>query len=92
MRDSQDDFTVELPVGKTPQKRGRKPQNPALGAMDAAKRKREQRARQANAIQERDSHEWTDTECLSVLMGKQWRGGAIDRLAWEQLGKLRNFK
>jgi hypothetical protein len=92
MRDSKDDLTVELPVGKTPQKRGRKPQNPVLGAMDAAKRKREQRARQANAIQERDSHEWTDTECLSVLTAKQWRGGAIDRLAWEQLGKLRNFK
>lgn len=91
MRDSQDDLTVELPVGEPPKKRGRKPQNPVLGAMDAAKRKREQRARQLTAIYERDSHEWTEAECLSVLTGKQWRGGAIDRAAWEQLGKLRGF-
>jgi hypothetical protein len=91
MRDHQDDLTAELSVGEAPKKRGRKPKNPALGSMDAAKRKREQRARQAEAIQERDSHEWTEAECLSVLMGKQWRDSPIDLAAWQQLGKLRGF-
>lgn len=91
MRDHQDALTAELLVGEPPKKRGRKPKNPALGSMDAAKRKREQRARQAEAIQERDSHEWTEAECLSVLMGKQWRGSAIDCAAWVRLGELRKF-
>lgn len=76
---------------KMPVKRGRPAKRPALGAMTAAERKREQRARQAEAIQERDSHEWTEAECLAVLTGNQWRGGAIDKAAWEQLGRLRNF-
>jgi hypothetical protein len=89
MRDHQDDLTAELLVGEPTKKRGRKPKNPELGSMDAAKRKREQRARQAEAIQERDSHEWTEAECLSVLLGKQWRGSAIERAALEQLAKLR---
>jgi hypothetical protein len=70
MRDDQDDLTVELPVGEPPKKRGRKPKNPTLGAMDAAKRKREQRMRQAEAIYQRDSHEWTDAECLAILAKK----------------------
>lgn len=73
------------------EKRGRPAQRPALGAMTAAERKREQRARQAAAIHERDSHEWVESECLAVLTGSRWRGGAIDKAAWEQLGRLRNF-
>ena len=56
-----------------------------------AKRKREQRIRQAEAVQDRDSHEWTDAECLAILTAARWRGGAIDKGAWEQLGKLRGF-
>lgn len=60
-------------------------------AMDAAKRKREQRIRQAEAIQLRDSHEWTDAQCLTVLNGKQWRGTVIDKAAWLQLGQLRKL-
>jgi len=51
----------------------------------------EQRIRQAEAVQNRDSHEWTDAECLAILAGSRWRGGAIDKAAWQQLGKLRGF-
>lgn len=76
---------------KKPENRGRPAKRPRLGAMTAAERKREQRTRQAEAIQERDSHEWTEAECLAVLTGTQWRGGAIDRGAWYQLGRLRGF-
>lgn len=83
MRDIHDKFT------EAPKKRGRKPSG--TDAMSAAKRKREQRIRQAEAIQNRDNHEWTDAECLSILTGARWRGGAIDKGAWEQLGKLRGF-
>lgn len=90
MRDGHDNLTVELPVGDAPKKRGRKPVR-STGAMDAATRKREQRARQATAIYERNSDELTDAQCLSVLTGKQWRGSAVDKGAWEQLGKLRGF-
>lgn len=75
----------------TLKKRGRPAQRPTLGAMTAAERKRDQRARQAAAIYERDNHEWTESECLAVLTGSRWRGGAIDKAAWEQLGRLRNF-
>ncbi len=91
MKDEKDVRTEELPVGDLPKKRGRKPNNPLLGAMNNAARKREQRARQTTAIYERDSHEWTDAQCLAVIGGKQWRCSAIDRAAWEQLGKLRGF-
>jgi len=45
---------------KSASKRGRPAKRPSVGAMTAAERKREQRARQAEAIQERDSHEWTE--------------------------------
>lgn len=72
-------------------KRGRPAKNSVSGAMNATQRKREQRIRQAEAIQERDSSEWTEAECLSVLNGKRWREGAIDKAAWQQLGKLRGF-
>lgn len=91
MRDSKDDLTVELPIGKTPQKRGRKPKNPVLGAMDAAKRKQEQRTRQAEAIYQRDSHEWTDAECMAILAKKSYGKSAVGQQAWEQLGKLRGW-
>jgi hypothetical protein len=87
MRDNHDPGTAEtFPL---PKKRGR----PASGAkpMSAAKRKQEQRIRQAEAVQNRDSHEWTDAECLAILAGSRWRGGAIDKAAWQQLGKLRGF-
>lgn len=76
---------------KPQEKRGRLAKRPRLGAMSAAERKREQRTRQAEAIHARESHEWTEAECLAVLTGTQWRGGAIDRAAWSQLGRLRGF-
>jgi len=79
-------------MGETKAKRqGRGEKRPGLGAMTAAERKREQRTRQAEAIHERDSHEWNEAECLAVLAGARWRGGAIDRAAWAQLGRLRGF-
>ena len=76
---------------KKPENRGRPAKRPRLGAMTAAERKREQRIRQAEAIQERDSYQWTEAECLAVLAGTQWRGGGIDQAAWYQLGRLRGF-
>lgn len=87
MRDNHDLITTE--IFPAPKKRGR----PPIGAksMSAAKRKQEQRIRQAEAVQTRDSHEWTDAECLAILAGSRWRGGAIDKAAWQQLGKLRSF-
>ncbi len=60
-------------------------------AMTQAQRKREHRIRQAEAAYNRDSHELTDAECLAILAGSRWRGGPIDKGAWEQLGKLRGF-
>ena len=78
----------ELP-DVAPKKKGR----PVIGhePMSAAKRKREQRTRQATAIQEKESTEWTDAECRAVLNGIRWRGGVLDKAAWKQLGKLRGF-
>lgn len=72
-------------------KRGRKPKNPALGAMTPAQRKREQRARQAEAAATGEVAEFTDADCLAVLNGKRWRNGAIDKAAWLRLGQLRGF-
>lgn len=71
-----------------PKKRGRKP----VGAVarTVAQRKRDQRERLAEAV-DRDSHEWNEAVCLSILNGKRWRRGAIDKAAWQQLGKLRGF-
>jgi hypothetical protein len=59
--------------------------------MSADKRQRERRSRQAENIQTRPATEWTDSECLHVLAGRQWRGTALDAQAWAQLGKLREF-
>jgi len=70
-------------------KRGRKPVGPV--ARTPAQRKRDQRERLAEAVHISDSHEWTEAVCLSILNGKRWRGGAIDKAAWQQLGKLRSF-
>lgn len=71
-----------------PKKRGR----PPIGkvAMTPAQRKTEQRIRQAENLMS-DSHELTDAECLAILTGKRWRGGAIDKGAWQRLGHLRGF-
>ncbi|MGE3542225.1 MAG: hypothetical protein AB7N91_33020 [Candidatus Tectimicrobiota bacterium] len=93
MKDKNDSETLDLLDKKTVNRagRGRPAKRPTLGAMTTAQRKREQRARQAEAIQNSDGHEWTDAECLAVLNGAQWRGGAIDKAAWEQLGRLRGF-
>jgi hypothetical protein len=59
--------------------------------MTAAQRKREQRMRQDTRIMERDSHEWTEADCLRVLSQQKWRGTVMDKSAWEQLGKLRGY-
>lgn len=91
MRDHNDSLTADLPEIPIQKRKGRPPRNPMLGPMDAAKRKREQRIRQVEAIYSRDCHEWTEAECLAVLISTRWRGGDIDREAWEQLGRLRAF-
>lgn len=54
-------------------------------------RKREQRARQAKAIHEKDSSFWTVAECMAVLNAPRLRGGALGKSAWLQLGKIRGF-
>jgi hypothetical protein len=91
MRDSHVDPRAELSALSLPPKpRGRKPTRPN-GAMTPAQRKAEQRSRQATAINERDSHEWTEAECLLVLAGKTWRGTVIDRQAWLRIGQLRGY-
>lgn len=90
MRDTHDDKTPELPISPISEAKPRKTKLPK-GAMTAAERKREQRIRQAEAVYQRDSHTWTDAECLAILGKKQWHGGAIDKMAWEQLGKLRKL-
>ena len=89
MSDGTDRLTAELPTETPTKHRDR----PAVGreAMSPAKRKREQRIRQAEAIQEKDSDNWSESECLSVLSGRQWRSGTIDKAAWLRLGKLREF-
>jgi hypothetical protein len=44
------------------------------------------------AVFDQDSGQWTEATCLHVLTGAKWRGGALDRAAWEQLGKLRGYR
>lgn len=71
-------------------KPGRKPRKPA-GAMTAADRKREQRIASAERIATGDESAWSEQDCLQVLSGARWRGGAMDRAAWRRLGELRGF-
>jgi hypothetical protein len=61
------------------------------GPMTVAQRQRKRQERIAESIAAKDSEEWTDAECLSVLMGSRWRGGAMDKGAWKRLGQLRGF-
>jgi hypothetical protein len=82
-----DSHKIEDEIQKQP--RGRKPIGPR--AMTAAERKREQRSRQETAVFEQDSGQWTEATCLQVLTSLRWRGGPIERTAWEQLGRLRGF-
>jgi hypothetical protein len=72
----------------TQKKRGRPPVRDV--AMTPAQRKQQQRVRQAQNVMS-DNHEMTDAECLAILVGKRWRGGAIDKGAWQRLGQLRGF-
>jgi hypothetical protein len=69
---------------------GRKPRKPA-GAMTAAERQRERRIASAERIATGDESTWTDADCLAILTGARWRGGAMDRGAWQRLGQLRGF-
>lgn len=85
MRDSHDNQPTN-----SHDRRGRRPARPT-GAMDPAARKREQRARQITNINERDSHDWTESECMMVLSGPKWRDTVLALAAWRQLGKLRGF-
>jgi hypothetical protein len=82
-----DSHNIEDEIQKQP--RGRKP----IGtrAMTAAERKREQRSRQETAIFEQGSEQWTEATCLQVLTSRRWRGGPLERAAWEQIGRLRGF-
>lgn len=70
--------------------RGRKPKN-GISAMTISERKADQRIRLNEMIQTVDSSEWTEAACLQVLIGKRWRGGALDKAAWKRLGELRGF-
>jgi hypothetical protein len=69
---------------------GRKPiGNKPMSARD---RKAEQRARQWERINTVSDTEWTDADCLLVLSTTRYpHGSAVDKGAWEQLGKLRGF-
>lgn len=60
-------------------------------AMTPAQRKREQRMRSLTRIAERDSHEWTEADCLAVLGMSKYRNRWESRDAWAQIGKLREF-
>lgn len=88
MRDESDTQAGEPPSLPIAKKRGRPPTGKAK---PDARRKRDQRERQAAAIQSEDSSEWNEAECLAVLNGSRWRGGAIDKGAWLRLGKLRGY-
>jgi len=58
-------------------------------AMTPAKRKQEQRIRDRTAIMEQPDSEWTERQCLMVLSGRY--GHALQRGAWEQLGRLKGW-
>ena len=70
-------------------RRGRKP----IGnkPMTPAQRQSERRMRLRQTAAEDESNSWTEAVCLDVLISSKWRGGAIDKAAWEQLGRLRGF-
>jgi hypothetical protein len=72
-----------------PKKRGR----PLIDgtAKTAAERQRDRRAKLATGVQEKPFTEWTEAECLAVLVGRQWRGSEMDEAAWYRLGVLRGF-
>ena len=70
---------------------GRKPVNPAMGARSAADRKREQIARQWERINTQEESSWTESDCFLILQTTRYRGGAMDRAAWRQLGQLRGY-
>ena len=71
-------------------KRGRPPIRNQ--AMTAAQRKQEQRLRLATKVNGVGDIELTDAECLAVLANSHWpKGSAIDKDAWQQLGKLRGY-
>lgn len=69
--------------------RGRKPKG--WRARSAAERQAERRARLKTAAAELAEEKWTEAVCLDILTGKKWRGGPMDKAAWEQLGRLRGF-
>ena len=73
----------------TEKKRGRKP----IGntPMTPAQRQSERRMRLKQIAAEDESDSWTEAVCLDVLNSSKWRRGAIDKAAWEQLGRLRGF-
>jgi hypothetical protein len=72
-------------------KRGRPPKNPAIGTKTNAQRQREYRERQKESIATRHSHEWTVSECLSVLSGTYRENDALGKAAWMQLGALLGY-
>ena len=73
----------------TEAKRGRKP----LGnkPMTPAQRQSERRMRLKQKAVEDESESWSEAVCLDVLTSSKWRGGALDKAAWQQLGRLRGF-
>lgn len=57
----------------------------------AAERKRRQRERMEEAINEQPSSEWDEATCLWVLQRKDWKHGAIGEAAWERLGEIHGY-
>jgi hypothetical protein len=69
---------------------GRKPQGHK--AMTEREKTQAKLARQWERINTLQDTEWTDRECLLVLTTTRYpHGSAVDKGAWEQLGKLRGF-
>lgn len=70
---------------------GRPPKNPVLGARSAADRQRDKRVKQDEALNNRDSHEWDEADCLRALARPGWRGTPMGEAAWRQLGILLKY-
>lgn len=60
-------------------------------AMDAAARKREQRARDRTTVMETGDEDWPARVCLMVLQSSRY-ADIYKRAAWQQLGRLNGWE
>lgn len=60
-------------------------------AMDAAARKREQRARDMTTVMESPNEGWPERVCLLVLQSPRY-GDVLKKGAWRQLGRLNGWE